>query len=107
MKVRNPLLLIPRSARPVVLGVLMVLTAMSGYLTQEPNLEMGPSAPLGIVSLQLAGDEQLRDRLGAAARESALAYSSDRMVARHAELYERLGRRTAARQSNSAAPRAG
>ncbi|TMK23897.1 MAG: glycosyltransferase family 4 protein [Actinobacteria bacterium] len=56
---------------------------------------------------QLAGDEQLRDRLGAAARESALAYSSERMVLRHAELYEKLGRRAAAHQSKSAAPRAG
>ena len=38
----------------------------------------------------LAGDGALRERLGRAARESALAYSSSRMVERHAELYERL-----------------
>ena len=38
----------------------------------------------------LAGDGELRERLGRTARESALAYSSSRMVERHAELYERL-----------------
>jgi|SRR5271165_5209558 len=36
---------------------------------------------------QLAEDPELRARLGAAARESALDYSWERMVARHAELY--------------------
>jgi glycosyltransferase involved in cell wall biosynthesis len=39
---------------------------------------------------QLAADSELRARLGEAARESALAYSTERMVARHHELYSRL-----------------
>lgn len=38
----------------------------------------------------LAGDPALRRRLGDAARESALAFSSEKMVAAHHELYERL-----------------
>jgi glycosyltransferase involved in cell wall biosynthesis len=39
---------------------------------------------------QLAGDPELRSRLGEAARKSALAYSTERMVASHHELYSRL-----------------
>jgi glycosyltransferase involved in cell wall biosynthesis len=39
---------------------------------------------------RLAEDPQLRRRLGTAARESALGYSWERMVAAHSELYERL-----------------
>ena len=39
---------------------------------------------------RLAEDPQLRRRLGAAARESALGYSWERMVAAHSELYLRL-----------------
>jgi glycosyltransferase involved in cell wall biosynthesis len=39
---------------------------------------------------QLAGDPELRARLGEAARKSALAYSTERMVASHHELYSRL-----------------
>jgi UDP-glucose:(heptosyl)LPS alpha-1,3-glucosyltransferase len=39
---------------------------------------------------ELAADPGLRERLGRAARESALAYGSERMVARHRELYARL-----------------
>jgi glycosyltransferase involved in cell wall biosynthesis len=39
---------------------------------------------------RLAEDPQLRRRLGAAARKSALGYSWERMVAAHSELYERL-----------------
>jgi UDP-glucose:(heptosyl)LPS alpha-1,3-glucosyltransferase len=39
---------------------------------------------------QLAADPQLRSRLGEAARRSALAFGSDRMVAQHDELYARL-----------------
>jgi glycosyltransferase involved in cell wall biosynthesis len=38
----------------------------------------------------LASDPSLRERLGAAARESALGFSNDRMVERHVELYRRL-----------------
>jgi UDP-glucose:(heptosyl)LPS alpha-1,3-glucosyltransferase len=39
---------------------------------------------------QLAADPLLRERLGRAARESALRFSWERMVAAHHELYERL-----------------
>jgi glycosyltransferase involved in cell wall biosynthesis len=39
---------------------------------------------------QLAADAQLRSRLGAAARESALRFSGERMIDQHHELYERL-----------------
>jgi glycosyltransferase involved in cell wall biosynthesis len=39
---------------------------------------------------ELAADPQLRDRLGRAARESALRYSGQRMVREHHELYQRL-----------------
>ncbi len=39
---------------------------------------------------ELAGDPELRARLGAAARESALGYSWQRMVDRHHELYVSL-----------------
>ncbi|HEV3047135.1 MAG TPA: glycosyltransferase family 4 protein [Solirubrobacteraceae bacterium] len=42
---------------------------------------------------ELGADPQLRARLGAAARASALEFSSERMVARHHELYQRLGAR--------------
>jgi glycosyltransferase involved in cell wall biosynthesis len=39
---------------------------------------------------QLAADPELRERLGAAARRSALAFSWGEMVSKHAVLYERL-----------------
>jgi UDP-glucose:(heptosyl)LPS alpha-1,3-glucosyltransferase len=39
---------------------------------------------------RLAADPGLRSRLGAAARESALAFSSERMTREHHELYQRL-----------------
>ncbi len=39
---------------------------------------------------QLAGDPALRERVGAAARRSALAFSWEEMVAKHNALYERL-----------------
>ena len=39
---------------------------------------------------QLAADPALRQRMGEAARESALAFSSERMVAGYHELYARL-----------------
>lgn len=45
---------------------------------------------------QLRDDPELRRRLGAAARESALQYSWARMVARHRELYARVAAREAA-----------
>jgi glycosyltransferase involved in cell wall biosynthesis len=39
---------------------------------------------------ELAADPLMRDRLGQAAREAALGFSWEQMVARHHELYERL-----------------
>jgi glycosyltransferase involved in cell wall biosynthesis len=39
---------------------------------------------------RLAGDAELRQRLGDAARQSALRFSWQRMVAAHSRLYERL-----------------
>lgn len=45
---------------------------------------------------QLGADPALRTRLGEAARRSALAYDSERMVAGHHELYERLAGAAAA-----------
>jgi glycosyltransferase involved in cell wall biosynthesis len=56
----------------------------NGYLiTREPELI---AERLG----RLAADPELRRRLGAAARESALRFSWERMVAEHEALYERL-----------------
>ncbi len=40
--------------------------------------------------VQLAGDPELRERLGAAARRSALAFSWEEMVVKHQALYRRL-----------------
>jgi UDP-glucose:(heptosyl)LPS alpha-1,3-glucosyltransferase len=48
---------------------------------------------------RLAGDPELRSRLGAAARESAIAFSGERMVAEHRELYSRLAGRSQAIES--------
>ncbi len=42
---------------------------------------------------QLAADPQLRTRMGAAAREAVLAFSLERMIAGHHELYQRLAAR--------------
>jgi len=42
---------------------------------------------------RLATDPELRKDLGRAARESALSFSTERMVAQHHDLYERLRRR--------------
>ncbi|HTU79283.1 MAG TPA: glycosyltransferase family 4 protein [Solirubrobacteraceae bacterium] len=44
---------------------------------------------------QLADEPELRERLGRAARESVLRFSSRRMVAEHHELYARLAARAA------------
>lgn len=43
---------------------------------------------------QLAGNPELRSALGQAARESAVGFSGERMVAQHSELYSRLGGRS-------------
>jgi glycosyltransferase involved in cell wall biosynthesis len=59
----------------------------NGYLiTREPQMI---AERLG----WLAADPQLRSRLANAAREAALSFSWERMVAQHAELYERLADR--------------
>ncbi len=42
---------------------------------------------------ELAGDAELRERVGAAAREAALAFSWERMVDRHVALYSSLAAR--------------
>lgn len=42
---------------------------------------------------ELAGDAELRERVGAAAREAALAFSWERMVDRHVALYSALAAR--------------
>jgi UDP-glucose:(heptosyl)LPS alpha-1,3-glucosyltransferase len=42
---------------------------------------------------ELGADPELRKRLGQAARESALGFGRERMVASHHELYERLAKR--------------
>jgi UDP-glucose:(heptosyl)LPS alpha-1,3-glucosyltransferase len=48
---------------------------------------------------RLAADPALRERMGQAARQAALEFSCDRMVARHHDLYQRLaGERAGARQ---------
>jgi glycosyltransferase involved in cell wall biosynthesis len=47
--------------------------------------------PIAARLRELAADPELRARLSRAARESALEFSSERMVARHHELYQRLG----------------
>jgi glycosyltransferase involved in cell wall biosynthesis len=46
---------------------------------------------------ELAADPELRRRLGAAARESALSFSSARMLSEHSALYRRLARGGTAR----------
>jgi glycosyltransferase involved in cell wall biosynthesis len=54
---------------------------------------------------QLAADPQLRMRLGSAARRSALAFTSDKMVAGYEELYSRLaGGSEAQPQTGQASP---
>ena len=56
----------------------------NGFLiTREPSL-------IAERLRELAADPMLRQRLGGAARESALGFSAERMVAQHHELYERL-----------------
>ncbi|HYM54514.1 MAG TPA: glycosyltransferase family 4 protein [Solirubrobacteraceae bacterium] len=63
----------------------------SGFLiSREPDV-------IGERLQRLAADEPLRRRMGAAARQSALAFSWDRMVARHHELYMRLAGERSAR----------
>lgn len=48
-------------------------------------------ARIAALLVRLGEEPELRARLGAAARESALEYSWDRMVERHLELYRELG----------------
>lgn len=55
-----------------------------GYLVERDP------AMIGELLGRLAADPELRRRMGQAARQAALAFSWDRMVARHHDLYERL-----------------
>jgi glycosyltransferase involved in cell wall biosynthesis len=65
----------------------LIADARNGYLiTRDPELI---AERLG----RLARDPELRQRLGAAARESALGFSWQRMVAAHDALYARLAAR--------------
>jgi UDP-glucose:(heptosyl)LPS alpha-1,3-glucosyltransferase len=75
---------LPVLATPVSGVRELIRDGENGFLiTRDPQQIAGLLQRLG-------EDPQLRARLGAAARESALAYSSSRMVEQHHELYERL-----------------
>jgi glycosyltransferase involved in cell wall biosynthesis len=75
---------IPVLATPVSGVRELVRDGDNGYLiTPDPDV-------IGDRLNRLAADPQLRARLGAAAREAALGYDSERMVRRYHELYERL-----------------
>jgi UDP-glucose:(heptosyl)LPS alpha-1,3-glucosyltransferase len=64
----------------------------NGFLiTRDPQ-------PIAARLDQLAADPLLRERLGRAARESALGYSRERMAREHHELYQRLAGRAPAAQ---------
>jgi glycosyltransferase involved in cell wall biosynthesis len=75
---------LPILATPVS-GVRELITdGRSGFLiTQEPRT-------IAERLTELAADPALRTRLGRAARESALEFSWEKMVAKHHELYSRL-----------------
>lgn len=79
-------------------GLPILATPVSGVreLLQDGlngfSIERDPQRIAGRLE-ELASDSELRRRLGRAARESALRYSSARMVAEHHELYTRLAAR--------------
>jgi len=71
----------------------------NGFLiTQEPKLIAERLRRLG-------SDPALRERLGRAARRSAIEFSWERMVAKHVELYERVGGRAGRPPQPVGAPR--
>jgi glycosyltransferase involved in cell wall biosynthesis len=62
----------------------LIVDGVSVFLiTQEPQMIAGRLA-------QLAADPQLRARLGAAARQSALQFGGDKMIAAHQQLYSQV-----------------
>jgi glycosyltransferase involved in cell wall biosynthesis len=76
-------------------GVPVLATPVSGVRELVREGENGylitpDAAVIGDRLNRLAADPGLRARLGAAARESALGFDSERMVRRYHELYERL-----------------
>jgi glycosyltransferase involved in cell wall biosynthesis len=75
---------LPILATPVSGVRELIQDGQSGFLiSQEPSM-------IGECLQRLAVDAPLRKRMGGAARQAALAFSWDRMVARHDELYSRL-----------------
>jgi len=75
---------LPVLATPVSGVRELVRDGENGYLIRPDAGVIGDRLNL------LAGDPELRARLGAAARASALGFDSQRMVRRYHELYERL-----------------
>ncbi len=76
-------------------GLPIVATPVNGVRELIEDARNGflvtPEAPVIAERLRrLGGDPQLRDRLGAEARRSALAFGRERMIAEHSALYERL-----------------
>jgi glycosyltransferase involved in cell wall biosynthesis len=80
-------------------GLAIVATAVNGVreLIEDGRngLLIEPRHEQIAANLQALADPELRDRLGRAARESALAFSRENMVVRHSELYGRLAARAA------------
>jgi glycosyltransferase involved in cell wall biosynthesis len=70
----------------------LVENARNGYLISRDPGEIATRLR------ELAADPQLRQRLGAAARESALRFGSARMISEHSALYCRLARGGTARE---------
>jgi UDP-glucose:(heptosyl)LPS alpha-1,3-glucosyltransferase len=81
-------------------GLPVLATPVSGVRELIRNGENGfliTAEPRAIAARlnELAADPALRERLGAAARRSALAFTWDDAVAKHHELYSRLAQRPA------------
>jgi UDP-glucose:(heptosyl)LPS alpha-1,3-glucosyltransferase len=92
-------------------GLPILATAVNGVreLVQEGANGFLISREPGVIADRLdrlAADPQLRARLGAAARRSALEYSWEKMVDRHDELYSVLPVRSGARGGDRADQRA-
>ncbi len=84
---------LPVLATPVSGVRELIEDGRNGYLiSREPEL-------IAERLRRLAADPELRSALGRAARESALAFSGERMVREHLALYERLAGPTRALQS--------
>ncbi len=76
-------------------GLPVLATPVSGVrelIEDEQNGLLISASPEAIAErlARLAADPRLRARLGAAARETASGFTSERMVAKHHELYARL-----------------